>query len=183
MSDLLAGTGESQSIFCKSIKERGYALIKVDKASTREALKEYNDALELYFTKPLDEKKKNSDPDNNNLGYIKGDDREYLKVCPYLFTLTNQLRPFDTENFWPTEVPGGDTFKRAYDKMFSEYSQFAFKAFELLSTYVDEGADKPLIDPGNSLSDPCLRCRGLFSNRRVSSFQNEHIGHPVLQTN
>lgn len=148
VTEILAGATDAQTIFCKSIKERGYAIIHVDKESTREALTNYEAALATYFTHSLEEKQKNAEKDNNNLGYVKGDFREYIKVSledrPFLMF---QLRPTDPEELWPCE---GDEkpFKSAYENMFGEYSAFAFKIFELLATYIDEGCTIQFIDPG-----------------------------------
>jgi hypothetical protein len=78
---LLAGTPETQDTFCRSIKERGYAILSCDKESVQDAANTWVEALQQYFQLSEDEKRKNCDKDNNNIGFVKCEDREYIKVA------------------------------------------------------------------------------------------------------
>jgi len=80
-------------------------------------------ALE-FLSQELATKKENTDPNNNNLGFVHIPTvREYIK-----------LRPTDPDNFWPKHPI---EFKPTFSAFFTLYSKLAFTVFDMLAHYVD----------------------------------------------
>jgi len=132
--DIVDGQAKAREEFCLSLKERGYALLRGNKETleTSEALEQKS--LE-FFKLANDEKMKNGDAMNNNVGYVLITGvREYIK-----------LRPFDPPELWP-QAPAD--FKTAYDSFFASHSKVAFSCFETLAHYIDQSdpTKKPLLN-------------------------------------
>jgi isopenicillin N synthase-like dioxygenase len=86
-----------------------------------------------YFAQSNEEKDKNKDVDNGNVGYVRIDGlREYIK-----------LRPTDPEQLWPT-LP---SFKSAFDSFYNTNKAIVWNCFVGLAHHLEELDGRVLLKP------------------------------------
>jgi len=86
----------------------------------------------IFFALDEDLKATCKDKDNNNIGYVNVNVREYIK-----------LRPGDPDDLWPSI----ESFRTAYETFYTMYFKLAVTLFQIFAEYNENSTGKCLIEP------------------------------------